>query len=125
MEKIVFKCDVKVCANEDKENCSSSDQCDVDQCSNGQCGDLIDEKRNRRAMTRQNRQSNIERTDWYEFSKEISVPVISPENCETVEGTVCLKIKNKPKEIKGSNSVPSIHTTKTICVWIVITMLNI
>ena len=117
-----------MCANEDEENCSSSDQCDVDQCSNGQCGNLFAEKRKRDAMIRQIRQSNIEGTDWYELSKEISVPVISPENCKTVAGTVCLEIKNKPtKEIKGpvKNSVPSIHTTKTICVWIVITILNI
>ena len=118
-----------MCANEDEENCSSTDQCDVDQCSNGQCGNSIGEKRKRHAITRQIRQSNIEETDWYELSKEISVPVISPENCKTVAGTVCLEIKNKliNKEIKGpvKNSVPSIHTTKTICVWIVITMLNI
>ena len=122
VEKIVFKCDVKVCANEDKEFCSSSDQCDVDQCRNGQCGNSIGQKRKRHAMTRQNRQSNIE------ISKEISVPVISPENCEIVAGNVCLEIKNKPIQKDpngtGNDSVP-IHTTKTICVWIVITMLNI
>ena len=104
----------------DEDNCSSSDQFDIDQCGNGQCGNLIGGKRKRHAMSRQIRQSNIEGTDWYELSKEISVPVISPENCKTVAGTVCLEIKNKPinKEIDGpgNNSVPSIHTTKTICV---------
>ena len=125
VETIVFKCDVKVCANKNKEICSSSPQCSIDQCTNNECGNSNGVKRKRHALTLQTRQSSIEGTDLFELTKEISVPVISPENCKIMADTVCLEIQNKEITKPMENSALSLNTTKTIFALMMISMLNI
>ena len=102
--------------------CSSSPKCDINQCVADQCEN--GNGRKRRAFIQETRQSNDAENDLAEISKEISIPVVSPENCQIMEDTVCLEINDKATELTtdetAKNSKSSSYSPITISGWILI-----
>jgi len=122
VENIVFKCKIKVCFKNDEDKCSFSPNCNIDQCVTDQCKNS--DKRKRRALIQQTSKSINGESDLAEISKEISIPVVSPKNCQIMEDTVCLEIKNKATDLTpnetGKPSKSSSDLTITISGWILI-----